>query len=64
MVFLADSRAGRVDVVVYWRLSDREGRELLAQESRTRVLLERLAREPALGGANSWKISFPRWPGP
>ena len=32
-------------------LSDREGRELLAQESRTRVLLERLAREPALGGA-------------
>ena len=48
--FLADSRAGRVDVVVYWRLSDREGRELLAQESRARVLLERLAREPALGG--------------
>ena len=48
---LADSRAGRVDVVVYWRLSDREGRELLAQESRTRVLLERLARAPALGGA-------------
>ena len=48
---LADSRARRVDVVVYWRFSDRVGRELLAQESRISVLLERLAWEPALGGA-------------
>ena len=48
---LADSRAGRVDVVIYWRLSDREGQELLTLESRSRVLLERLARDPALGGA-------------
>ena len=56
---LADSRAGRVDVVVYWRLSDREGRELLAQESRTRVLLERLARAPALGGAEFVKHIVP-----
>jgi len=47
--FLANSRAGWVDVVVYWRLSDHEGRELLAQESRTSVLLKRLARDPTLG---------------
>jgi len=45
---LSDSRAGRVDVIVAWRLSDRDGLELFTGESRRRVLIETLAREPAL----------------
>ncbi|MEE2689451.1 MAG: hypothetical protein VX430_08520 [Pseudomonadota bacterium] len=46
---LADSRAGRVDVIVVWILSDHEGEELFEMESRKRVLIDKLAREPALG---------------
>ena len=43
------SHAGRVLVIVFWRLSDPDGTELFALESRKLVLVKTLARKPELG---------------
>lgn len=43
---LENSRAGRVDIVIDWRLSDPSGAEIAARTARMRVLIADLAREP------------------
>ena len=43
---LENSLAGRVDMVIDWRLSDQSGAEIFARTTRQRVLISDLARTP------------------